>query len=175
VFLDTNLVSWSLKRQNVVSRSSAEAKYRVVVIGVAEVCWLRQLLQELHAPLTKSTLVYYDNVSVIYLSTNPIQHQRTKHVEIDLHFVRERVAISDVRVLHVPTTSQFVDIFTKSLPTLVFLEFWSSLNIRSGRVSTARGVLETCCIICTWIRDHLLREAWSDPLEMSLGVADRVF
>jgi hypothetical protein len=100
--------------------------------GVVEACWLRQLLQELHGPLTKSTLIHYNNVSVVYLSTNPIQHQRTKHVEYDLHFVRERVAIGDVRVLHVPMTSQFVDIFTKGLPTLVFSEFWSSLNIRSG-------------------------------------------
>jgi hypothetical protein len=132
VFLGTNLVSWSSKRQNVVSRSSAEAEYRAVANGVAEACWLRQLLQELHAPLTKSTLVYCDNVSAVYLSTNPIQHQRTKHVEIDLHFVWERVAISDVRVLHVPTTSHFVDIFTKGLPTSVFSEFRSSLNIHSG-------------------------------------------
>jgi hypothetical protein len=132
VFLDTNLISWSSKRQNVVSRSSAETEYRAVANGVMEVCWLRQLLQEFHAPLTKSTLVYCDNVSAIYLSTNSIQHQRTKHVEIDLHFVRERVAIGDVHVLHVPTTSQFVDIFTNGLPTLVFLGFRSSLNIRSG-------------------------------------------
>jgi hypothetical protein len=79
----------------------------------------------------KSTLVYCDNVSAVYLSTNPIQHQLTSHVEIDLHFVREHVAICDVRVLHVPTTSQFMDIFTKGLPTSVFLEFWSSLNIHS--------------------------------------------
>jgi hypothetical protein len=74
VFLGTNLVSWSSKRQNVVSRSSAEAEYWAVVNGVAEACWPRQLLQELHAMLTKSTLVYCDNISVVYLSTNPIQH-----------------------------------------------------------------------------------------------------
>jgi hypothetical protein len=132
VFLGTNLISWSSKRQNVVSRSNAEAEYRAVANGVAEDCWLRQLLQELHAPLTKSILVYCDNVSVVYLSANPIQHQRTKHVKIDLHFMRERVAIGDVRVLHVPTTSQFADIFTKGLPTSVFSEFRSSLNIHSG-------------------------------------------
>jgi hypothetical protein len=79
----------------------------------------------------KSTLIYCDNVSVVYLSTNPIKHQRVKHIEIDLHFMRERMAIGDVRVLHVPTTSQFVDIFTKDLPASVFLEFWYNLNIRS--------------------------------------------
>jgi hypothetical protein len=122
VFLGGNLVSWSSKRQPVVSRSSAEAEYRTVTNGVAE----------LHSPLAKSTLVYCDNVSAVYLSTNPVQHQRTKHVEIDLHFVRCRVAIGDVRVLHVPTTSQFADIFTKRLTSSTFSEFRSSLNIAGG-------------------------------------------
>jgi hypothetical protein len=61
-----------------------------------------------------------------------VQHQRTKHVEIDLHFVRDRVAIGEVRVLHVPTTSQFADIFTKGLPSTTFAAFRSSLNITSG-------------------------------------------
>jgi hypothetical protein len=94
-----------LKHQNVVSHSSAEAEYRIVANDVAEACWLRQLLVELHGPLSRATLVYCDNVSVIYLSTNPIQHQYTKHVEIDLHFVCECVAMKDVRVLHILTTS----------------------------------------------------------------------
>ena len=89
-------------------------------------------MAELHSPLAKSTLVYCDNVSAVYLSSNPVQHQRTKHVEIDLHFVRDRVAIGDVRVLHVPTTSQFVDIFTKGLPSSTFSEFRSSLNVAGG-------------------------------------------
>jgi hypothetical protein len=129
VFLDDNLVSWSSKRQNIISRSSTEAEYRIVANGMAEACWLYQLLQELHVPLSKSTLVYCDNINVVYLSTNPVQQQRTKHIEIDLHFIRECVAIGDVRVLHVPTTSQFTDIFTKGLSTSVFLEFRSSLNI----------------------------------------------
>ena len=128
----SNLVSWSSKRQPVVSRSSAEAEYRAVANGVAEASWLRQLLAELHSPLAKSTLVYCDNVSAVYLSTNPVQHQRTKHVEIDLHFVRDRVAIGDVRILHVPTTSQFADIFTKGLPSSTFSEFRSSLNVAGG-------------------------------------------
>jgi hypothetical protein len=89
VFLGDNLVSWSSKRQNTVSRSSAEAEYRTVANGVAEATWLRQLLLELHAPPRHAKLVYCDNVSAVYMSSNPVQHQRTKHIEIDLHFVRE--------------------------------------------------------------------------------------
>jgi len=132
VFLGDNLISWSSKRQNTVSRSSAETEYRAVANGVAEATWLRQLLQELHAPLRRATLVYCDNISAVYMSSNPVQHQRTKHIEIDLHFVRERVSVGDLRVLHVPTSSQYADIFTKGLPSSVFMEFRSSLNVRGG-------------------------------------------
>jgi hypothetical protein len=130
-FLGDNLVSWSAKRQTVVSRSSAEAEYFVVANGVAEATWLRQLLYELQTSPSQWTLVYCDNISTVYLSTNPVQHQRTKHVEIDLHFVRGKVTIGQVYVLHVLTTSQFTDIFMNGLPSSVFNEFRSSLNICS--------------------------------------------
>jgi hypothetical protein len=76
---------------------------------------MRQLLQELHSSLQCATLVYCDNVSAVYLSTNHVQDRRMKHVEIDMHYVRERVAVGDVRVLSVPITLQFVDIFTKGV------------------------------------------------------------
>jgi hypothetical protein len=148
VFFGDNLVSWSSKRQNTVSRSSAEVKYRVVANVVAEATWLRQLLTELHAPLPKTTLVYYDNISSVYMSSNPVQHQRTKHVEIDIHFVREHVALGNVCVLHVPTTSQYADVFTKGLSSSVFTDFRSSLNVRSTDVSTAGDVRQQYSLPC---------------------------
>jgi hypothetical protein len=131
VFLGDNLVSLSAKRQTVVSRSSAEAEYRAVANSMAEATWLQQLLHELQTPPSRCTLVYCDNINVVYLSTNPVQHQRIKHVEIDLHFVREKISIGQVHVLHVSTTSWFADIFMKGLPCSVFNEFRSSLNICS--------------------------------------------
>ncbi|WVZ85267.1 hypothetical protein U9M48_032214 [Paspalum notatum var. saurae] len=131
IFLGSNLLSWSSKRQHTVSRSSAEAEYRAVANAVAEMCWLRQLLCELHHPLKKATVVYCDNISAVYLSSNPVQHQRTKHIEIDLHFVRERVSLGEVWVLHVSSSSQFTDIFTKGLPTPLFQEFRSSLTVHA--------------------------------------------
>ncbi|GJT50872.1 ribonuclease H-like domain-containing protein [Tanacetum coccineum] len=92
VFLGDNLLSWSAKRQVTLSRSSAEAEYRGVANVVAETAWIHNLLRELHTPLFTDTLVYCGNVSALYLSTNPVQHQRTKHIEIDIHFVRDYVA-----------------------------------------------------------------------------------
>ncbi|GKA51023.1 ribonuclease H-like domain-containing protein [Tanacetum coccineum] len=93
VFLGNNLLSWSSKRQPTLSRSSAEAECHDVANAVVETCWLRNLLRELHTPLSSSTLVYCDNVSAVYLSCNPVQHQRTKHIEIDIHFVRDLVVV----------------------------------------------------------------------------------
>ncbi|GJS15996.1 ribonuclease H-like domain-containing protein [Tanacetum coccineum] len=113
VFIGNNLLFWSSKRQPMLSYSSAKAKYRSVANVVVETCWLRNLPCKLHTPLSSATLVYCDNVSVIYLSSNPVQHQRTNHIEIDIHIVRDLVAAGQVRVLHVPSQYQYVDIFTK--------------------------------------------------------------
>jgi hypothetical protein len=129
VFLGDNLVSWSSKRQHTVSRSSAEAEYRGVANAIAEASWSRQLLEELHSPPRRATFVYYNNISVVYLLTNPVQHQRTKHIEIDLHFVRDKVDVEVIRVLHAPTTTQYADVFTKGLPSSVFVKFCSSINV----------------------------------------------
>ncbi|WVZ56997.1 hypothetical protein U9M48_007445 [Paspalum notatum var. saurae] len=123
LFLGDNLVSWSSKRQTTVSCSSAEAEYRAVAHAMAETCWLRQLLQELHAPISSATIVYCDNVSAVYMTANPVHHRRTKHIEIDIHFVREKVALGQVRVLHVPSSHQFADIMTKGLPVQLFTDF----------------------------------------------------
>nr|GEX00054.1 ribonuclease H-like domain-containing protein [Tanacetum cinerariifolium] len=137
VFLGNNLLSWSAKRQPTLSRSNVDAEYPGVTNAVAKTCWLRNLLRELHTPMTSVTIVYCDNVSVVYLSSNPVQHQRTKHVEIDIHFVRDLVAAGQVRVLHVPSRYQFAYIFTKGLPSALFEKFRTSLNIRSPRAPIA--------------------------------------
>ncbi|XP_071704912.1 uncharacterized mitochondrial protein AtMg00810-like [Rutidosis leptorrhynchoides] len=137
VYLGDNLVSWSSKRQPTISRSSTEAEYRGLANVVSESCWLPNLLLELHHPLNKATIVYCDNVSTIYPAGNPIQHQRTKHIELDIHFIREKISRGQIRVLHVPSRYQIADIFTKGLPRLLFEDFRSSLNVRSPPDSTA--------------------------------------
>ncbi|GKE64971.1 ribonuclease H-like domain-containing protein, partial [Tanacetum coccineum] len=137
VFLGNNLLSWSSKHQPTLSRSSADAEYRGVANVVAKTCCLRNLLRELHTPLSSATLVYCDNVSAIYLSCNLVQHQRTKHIEIDIHFVRNLVAAGQVRVLHVLSRYEYAYIFTKGLPSALFEEFRSSLSVRCSPAPTA--------------------------------------
>ncbi|XP_071712390.1 uncharacterized mitochondrial protein AtMg00810-like [Rutidosis leptorrhynchoides] len=153
VFLGNNLLSWSSKRQVTPSHSSAEAEYHGVANAVAETCWLRNLLRELHCPLTSATLVYCDNW--------------TKHIEIDIYFVRDLVAQGHVRVLHVPSRYQFADIFTKGLPYALFDEFRSSLSVRRAAAPTAGGygivegigklILRSSILMfsCIWIRSFI--------------------
>ncbi|GKD62013.1 ribonuclease H-like domain-containing protein [Tanacetum coccineum] len=137
VFLGDNILSWSAKRQHIISRFSAEAEYRGVANFVAETAWIRNLLRELHSPFSTATLVYCDNVSVVYMSANHVQHQRTKHIEIDIHFVCDMVTTGHVCVLHVPSRFQYADIFTKGLPTTLFEDFRSSLSVRPPPAQTA--------------------------------------
>ncbi|GJR47740.1 ribonuclease H-like domain-containing protein [Tanacetum coccineum] len=103
VFLRDNILSWYDKRQHTISRSSAEAEYRGVANVVAQIAWIRNLLHELHSPLSTATLIYHDNVSAVYMSANPVQHQRMKHIEIDIHFVCDMVTAGHVCVLHIPS------------------------------------------------------------------------
>lgn len=96
IFLAEAPVSWSSKHQGVVSRSSAEAEYRGVANAAAECCWLRNLLRELHVNVNNASIIFCDNVSAVYLSDNPVHHKRTKHVELDIQFVRERTALGQL-------------------------------------------------------------------------------
>ncbi|KAK4348854.1 hypothetical protein RND71_031609 [Anisodus tanguticus] len=136
IFLRDNLLSWSSKRQPTLSRSSTKVEYRGVFNVVSKSCWIRNLLLELHCPVQKATLVYCDNISAIYISGNPVQHQRTKHIEMDIHFVREKVTRGQVRVLHIPFRYHIADIFTKGLPRILFDDFRASLSVHEPPAST---------------------------------------
>ncbi|GKB97866.1 ribonuclease H-like domain-containing protein [Tanacetum coccineum] len=119
------------------STHSAEVEYQGVANVVAETAWIHNLLRELHSPLSTATLVYCDNVSVVYMSANPVQHHRMEHIEIDIHFVCDMVTSGHVCLLHIPSRFQYVDIFTKGLPTALFEDFRSSLSVRPPPAQTA--------------------------------------
>jgi len=110
-----------------------------VANAAAECIWLRQLLSELHYPILKATVAFCDNVSAVYMSANPVHHKRTKHIELDIHFVRERVQAGELRVLHVPTGEQYADIMTKGLTTKTFEAFRDSLCVTPMTHQTAGG------------------------------------
>ena len=132
VFLGPNLISWSSKKQPTVSRSSTEAEYKALANATAELMWIQKLLSELkvsHQPVAR---LWCDNIGARYLSANPVFHARTKHIEIDFHFVRERVAqkLLDIRYIH--TNDQLADGFTKPLLVSKMERFRNNLNLVSG-------------------------------------------
>ena len=98
VFLGTNLISWSSKKQPTVSCSSIEAEYRALANAAIELAWLQSLLQELQVYLPNPPTLWCDNISATYLTVNPVFHAQTKHIEIDLHFVRDKVAFGSLHV-----------------------------------------------------------------------------
>ena len=115
VFLGPNLISWSAKKQPTVSRSSAESEYRSLAQVCAETVWIAHLLRELQVSISSPITLYCDNLSTTYMASNPVFHARTKHIELDYHFIRERVTSGTHRVQFVPTIDQTADLFTKGL------------------------------------------------------------
>ncbi|XP_048136588.1 uncharacterized mitochondrial protein AtMg00810-like [Rhodamnia argentea] len=115
VFLGGNLVSWKSKKQSIISRSSAEAEYRAMANVTGELQWVRMFLGEIGLPMIGSSTLCCDNLSAIHIASNPVFHERTKHIEVNCHFVREKVNSGDIRLVHTRYEEQLADIFTKPL------------------------------------------------------------
>ena len=111
------------------SRSSTESKYRALAIALVELCWIRTLLKDLGVFLSQTPVLWCDNVSALTIASNPVFHARTKHIEVDFQFIRERVLRKDLVVKFVSTIDQLADIFTKSLPTQRFLDLQRNLMV----------------------------------------------
>lgn len=112
IYLGSNPISWSAKKQRTVSRSSTEAEYRQLAYTAAELSWLRSLFKDLEVSLSAPVL-WCDNVSSLALASNPVFHARTKHLEVDYHYVREKVIRGELQVRYISTKDQVADIFTK--------------------------------------------------------------
>lgn len=131
LFLGSNLLSWSSKKQRTVARSSTESKYKSLANATAELIWIQSLLSELGVPHRCPPILWCDNLSAIYLTENPIFHARTKHIEIDYHFVRERVSRNQLLVRFIGTEDQIADILTKGMSSSRFQWLRSKLNVRN--------------------------------------------
>jgi histone deacetylase 1/2 len=129
IFLGPNLVSWSARKQPTVSKSSTEAEYKAMANATAEVIWLESLLKELGVRSPQTPCLWCDNLGATYLSANPVFHARAKHIEIDCHFVRERVRRKQLQVRFISSKDQIADGFTQALPANKFEAFRDNLNL----------------------------------------------
>ena len=118
VFIGGNLISWKSKKQHVVARSRAEAEYLAMILATCELMWLRHLLQELRFGKDEQMKLICDNQSALHIASNLVFHERTKHIEVDFHFIREKIASGCVATSFVNSNDQLADIFTKFLKGL---------------------------------------------------------
>jgi hypothetical protein len=138
IFLGSNCISWASKKQPTVSRSSTEAEYRALATTAAEITWLQHLFHELNITLERRPLLLCDNQSAIHLSHNPVLHARTKHIEIDYHYIREKVTAGNLILQYIPTRQQIADVFTKALCKDSFATFCYKLGVHQLILPTLR-------------------------------------
>ncbi|CAL2255838.1 unnamed protein product [Prunus armeniaca] len=128
-FVGGNLVSWRSKKQKVVSRSSAEAEYRGMAHEVCELLWIRNLLRELGFRPKHAMQLNCDNKATIDIAHNLVQHDRTKHVEVDKNFIKEKLEVKIIKVSFVKSEDQLADVLTKAVTCRVFHSSLSKLGI----------------------------------------------
>jgi hypothetical protein len=129
VFLGKNLISWGCKKQATVARSSTEAEYKALTNTAAELKWLHSLFCELGVSISPPPTIWCDNIGVTYLSSNPVFHARTKHMEIDFHFVQDMVANKSIYVRFLCSKDQLADLLTKPISLSRFPLLRTKLNV----------------------------------------------
>jgi hypothetical protein len=128
-FVGGNLVTWRSKKQNVVARSTAEAEFRAMAHGICEVLWLKIILLELGLFHGKPLMLYCDNKAALDIANNPVQHSRTKHIEIDRHFIKEKLDRGIICMPYVSSSNQLADILTKGLSEKVFTSLCCKMGL----------------------------------------------
>lgn len=135
IFLGDALVAWNSKKQPTIARSSTKAEYRALASVTLELLWIRQLLRTFEVSIP-SVMVFCDSKSAIQLASNPMSHERSKHVDIDCHFIREHVQLNFINLIHVNTHQQLADPLTKALPRPQFQALISRLGLLNIYIPT---------------------------------------
>jgi len=127
--LGGNFVTWRSKKQNVVARSSAETEFRSMALGMCKLLWLKILLNDLKIEWTAPIKLYCDNKSAISIAHNPVQYDRTKHVEVDIHFIKEKLDSGLIYIPYISSHNQLEDVLTKGLPVAMFRRMISKIGM----------------------------------------------
>ena len=131
MFLGGNLVTWRSKKQDVVARSSAEVEYRAVSYGIQEVTWVRKILKDLLIRQEGPIIMHCDSKPAIDIAHNPVLHDRTKHIEIDKHYIRENIDCGTIKLVYVQASLQVADILTKGVSSNAFYKHSSKLGVQN--------------------------------------------
>lgn len=140
LLLGSSPVSWKSKKQHTVSKSSSEAEYRAMSAAASEVTWMVRLLEELGVKQLNPVMLHCDNQSAIHIAKNPVYHERTKHIEIDIHFTRDKVLEGLLQITYLPIESQIADVLTKVLPSVQFNDLLSKLGMTQCHSSLREAV-----------------------------------
>ena len=142
MLLGNSPISWKSKKQSIVSKSSSEAEYRAMAAVASEITWLVRLLNELGVTDLSPVKLNCNNQSAIHLGKNPVQHERIKHIELDIHFTRDKVIEGLLELVYIPTADQLADILTNTLPSPQLSKLMSKLGMYNPSTPSLRGVLK---------------------------------
>ncbi|KAL0379047.1 UNVERIFIED_CONTAM: Retrovirus-related Pol polyprotein from transposon RE2 [Sesamum radiatum] len=129
IFLGSAIISWKTKKQQTVSRSTAEVEYRSLASTTCELVWISNLLTDLHIPVTTPIPLLCYNQAALHIVANSVFHERTKHLEIDCHLVRDKYKAGFLIPKHVSSKFQLADVFTKPLTGPSFFHLISKLGL----------------------------------------------